>query len=86
VMGDVLQDPEKLLAETMAFYERILARNAGVINAESAHQMIERLRRIFKDYRDVLAAEDIEHHLGLGRPFAELCGRVAHVLEVRAVA
>jgi glycosyltransferase involved in cell wall biosynthesis len=86
VIGVALQNPEKLLAETMAFYGRILTRKTGVINAESARQMIERLRRIFRDYRDVLDAEDIEHHRGLGRPFAELCGRVAHLPEVRGVA
>jgi glycosyltransferase involved in cell wall biosynthesis/tetratricopeptide (TPR) repeat protein len=84
VMGEVLQDPQKLISETIAFYRRILARKVGEVETRAARQMIERLRAIFKDYRDVLEAEDIEDHPELGSLFAELRGQVAELSDRRA--
>ena len=73
VMGVVLQDPEKLLAETIAFYGRVLARSVGIIEAQAAQAMLARLRSIFNEYRDLLGSENIEAH----PEFGPLCSDLA---------
>ncbi len=86
VMGEVLQQPEKLLSETMAFYKRILARKGDIVEAQAAQAMLARLRSMFNDYRDRLQAENIDAHPELGPPFAELLRQVADLSEPRVVA
>jgi glycosyltransferase involved in cell wall biosynthesis len=85
VMGEVLQDPRKLLYETIAYYGRVLASNASIIEAQAAQAMLARLRSIFHDNRDLLGSGNIEAHPELGPAFADLTRQAAGMPESSSV-